>query len=99
MTLEREAGGLDLERGAQLVELHDVLHVEMGDAGAAVGLDLHEPLGLQRSQRGPQRVPGDAEVRAQLLLDEARAGGALAAEDLASEPFGDRIDVVVTPGP
>ena len=92
VALQREPGGLDLERRAQFVELDDLLRRQPRHARAAVGLDAHEPLRGQRLQRGPQRVAGDAEASGQLLLDQALAAGSLAFEDLAAQRGRDGLD-------
>src|SRR5918998_4570589 len=92
MALEGQPGGLDLERGAQLVELDDVVRRQPRDARAAVRLDLHEALGGERAQRGAQRVPRDAVAGGQLLLDEALAAGPLALEDLPAQRRADGLD-------
>ena len=92
MALEREPRRLDLERRAQLVELDDLLRVQVRHARAAVGLDAHEPLGGQRAERRAQRVARDAVARAQVLLHQPFARGALAGEDLPAQRGGDALD-------
>jgi hypothetical protein len=46
---------------------------------------LDQPLLRQHPQRLPQRSPADAEVRAQLLLDDLLAGLQLAAQDRVTD--------------
>src|SRR4051812_16132737 len=85
-------GGLQLERGSQLVEPAHLVGIQPGDLGAAVGLQPDQSLRRHRAQRSAQRVPGDAEVRAQLALDQPAAAGALAVEDLAPQLADERVD-------
>jgi hypothetical protein len=72
---------LDLQRGAQLEQPGELLGVERGDARAAVRLDAHEALGLQRAQGGPGGDAGHTVALDELALDQPRAGGDRAGED------------------
>ena len=92
VAFERQPRRLDLERGAQLVELDDVLGAQARHARAAVGLDPHEPFRGELAQRRAQRVARDAVARGQLLLDQPLAAGPLAVEDLPAQRVGDGLD-------
>jgi hypothetical protein len=92
VAFEHQVRGLELERGAQLEELEQAFRGERGDAGAAVGLELDQALGRQRSQRRPQAVAGDAVALGQLALDEALPGGQVAVEDPPAQRVRERVD-------
>lgn len=89
---QREVGGLDLQRGAQLVEGDDRVGVQPGDARAAVGDDVDEALVLERAQRGPDGVAGGAVVVDEVAFDEAGARVERAVEDALAQLRGDAVD-------
>jgi len=57
VALEREMGGLELERRAELEQARDGGLVEAGDLGAAVRLDRDEPVRGERPKGRPDGVP------------------------------------------
>ena len=90
--LERQPRRLDLERDAEVGDVVQLLGPERGDARAAVRLDLHEPLGGERPESGPERVARHAVVVAQLLLPQAGAGLELALEDAGAQGRHERVN-------
>src|SRR5215218_80401 len=90
--LEREPGGLDLQRGAQLEQRPAVGRGEPGDGRAAVRLDRDQALAGQLAQRRAQRVAGDAVGLGELELAQPLAGGQLAVEDPGPQRGGDGVD-------
>ena len=91
MTLERHAGGLDLERDAQLRQAANVLGREALHTRAAVRLDLDDALALQRPQRRAQRVARHVVLAAERLLPERRARREVAVEDAPPDRLSQRI--------
>ena len=92
VALEREPGGLQLERGAQLEQRARCRPARAGDARAAVRLDRDQPLAGQLAQRGAERVAGDAVGLGELDLAEPLARLQLAVEDPRAQRGGERVD-------
>ena len=92
VAVEREPRGLDLERGAQLVEPLHARGVERGDARAAVRLDDDEALGLERAQRRADGVARDVVGPAELLLASRVAAGSPPSRIRVAQRGGERVD-------
>ena len=71
---QREVRGLDLQRGAQLVERDDRVGVQAGDARSAVWRDRDEALVGQRAQRRANGVARGAVGIDEIGLDQPRTG-------------------------
>ena len=86
--LDHQAGGLDLERGAQLEDVFDVGLGEDRHLDAAVGLAAQQAFADQDLGRGTEGVAGDAEALGEVVLAQAGARGELAVEDQVADRVG-----------
>ena len=89
-SLRGQAGGARLDHQARLVGRSHPAAIQVGDAGAAVGVHLHEPLRGEAPQRLAHRGPRDAELDGDVLLVDAlpareRAGHDALADRLVGE--------------
>ena len=91
----RAAPGLDDQPG--LVARAELLVGCGGDARAAVGVEVHEPLGRELSQCLADRRPRDAELLREILLVESRTALEIAAGDALTKHgvdlVGDALDL------
>ena len=76
-----EAGGELFQRADGLQHVADVLQREAAHHGALGRHQLDQPLARQRLDRLAQRCARHAELRAELRLDQSRAGGELPLDD------------------
>ena len=81
--LGRPAGGERLQRGADLVVLTQVVHGRNENHGAALRMQPHEALALQRAERLAHRRCADAEAARDLHLPQPAARRQASGDDLA----------------
>jgi hypothetical protein len=74
-----------LQQSPEFEQFLDLFRRESGDDGAAVGMDLHEPLRFQLHQGFSDRDPADAELHSQRFLAELEAGLELAVHDAPAQ--------------
>ncbi|MNZ95536.1 hypothetical protein D3C78_1146920 [compost metagenome] len=86
--LGREFARQAFERGQHFEGVEDVIFLEAGGHGAAVGQQLHQAFDRQQLDGFAQGGARDAQQRAQLALVEFGAGGDLALHQHAAQPFG-----------
>ena len=83
--LGHEAGGFDLEHGADPVHVVELLGRELGHPHAPVGRAAQQSFVDELGEAGAERLPADVEPLGQLDLAQSRAGRDRAVEDLARE--------------
>ncbi len=76
-----EADRLELERGAELEDVDDVVGTDDRELHTPVGDPAQQALVDQDLGRGAEGVAGDAESRGEVRLPQSRPGLELAAED------------------
>jgi len=90
--LDHQADRLDLERGAQLEDVFDVLLGEDRHLDPAVGLAAQQAFADQDLGRGAEGVAGDAEALGEVVLTQAGARGQLSVEDQVANRVGGCLD-------
>ena len=73
-SLGGEPGGVALELGAHLCDVHDVVGIDGGDEGATPRLHGHQVLQRQPLDRFAQRRASDPHLVHELVLAQDRAG-------------------------
>jgi hypothetical protein len=81
---------VQLDRGAQVVQLLDVAQVELPHRVAAVLHLAHETVRHERAQRFAHRAAADAELAAQAFLGQPMLGRVLPADDPLLQRADDR---------
>jgi hypothetical protein len=89
--LRGDPRGTRLDDQARLVARSQLLVGRGGDASAAVGEQVHQPLGREPAQRLANRCARDPELGCQVLLMQARTALDLAAGDALAQH---RVDLV-----
>ena len=77
--------GIGFQQGSQIKELLDGRGVQHGDHGAAVGLELHQPLRFQLHQGFAHRNAAHRQLLGDGVLAQGGAGGKLPTQYPAAE--------------
>jgi hypothetical protein len=84
----QQVRGPAFDRGAQVVDLADVLPIEQDDECAPAGRLVDEAFGRQHLERLADRAPADPQTGGQLRLDEVRPVAEVAGQDLLAQDLG-----------